>query len=281
MKKLSILALLLFAAISMQAVSIKGYVIDKKTNEPIIGAIVTVEGQNIGAQTDFDGRFVITDVESGTDKLLVKSIGYKDHKRAINISDTDDIDLGKIYLGQNNTTHHRITLSYSGQNDVPTRILNNEELEYDIQKGIAASYLYWFYIYNDLALELGGKYNYTWSKEEYGEGYHSEGNHHSISIFTNLAYNINIDKFTISPYLGVFAKKYLYSKVSKGNSSQCEIYDLKSNTINVGCHVGLGFKYNKIYLGAEISYDTPNFRFKDYHDEATPFNYSLSIGYEF
>ena len=75
----------------MQAVSIKGYVIDKKTNEPIIGAIVTIEGQNIGAQTDFDGRFVIKDVESGTDKLVVKSIGYKDHTRTITISDKDDI----------------------------------------------------------------------------------------------------------------------------------------------------------------------------------------------
>lgn len=281
MKKLSILALLLFSAISMQAVSIKGFVIDKKTNEPIIGAIVTVEGQNIGAQTDFDGRFVIKDVESGTDKLLVKSIGYKDHTRTITISDKDDIDLGNIYIGQNNRKNNRITLSYN-PNDVPSRILNNEEeLEYGIQKGVAISYLHWFYIYNDLALELGGKYNYTWSKEEYGEGYHSEGNHHSFSITTNLAYNINFNKSTISPYFGVFAKKYLYSKVSKGNSSSCEIYDLKSNTINIGCHAGLGSKFNNIYLGVEFSYDNSNFRFDDIYDEEVPFNYSISIGYEF
>lgn len=285
MKKLSILALLLFSAISMQAVSIKGFVIDKKTNEPIIGAIVTVEGQNIGAQTDFDGRFVIKDVESGTDKLLVKSIGYKDHTRTITISDKNDIDLGKIYIGQNNSKNNRITLSYN-PSEVPYRTLSdNGELEYGIQKGVAISYLHWFNINDNFTLELGGKYNYTWSKDEYGQGYHSEGNHHNISIFTNIAYNISFDKFTVSPYAGIFAKNYLYSKVSKGNSSGCEIYDLRDKSLFFGCHAGLGFKFNNIYLGAEISYDVPNSRLYDIQsrrsDEISTFNYSISIGYEF
>lgn len=284
MKKLSILALLLFSAISMQAVSIKGFVIDKKTNEPIIGAIVTVEGQNIGAQTDFDGRFVIKDVESGTDKLLVKSIGYKDHTRTITISDKNDIDLGNIYIGQNNRKNNRITLSYN-PNEIPYhKFLIENELEYKLQKGVAISYLHWFYIYNDLALELGGKYNYTWSKEEHGEEYHSEGNHHSISIFTNIAYNISFDKFTVSPYAGIFAKNYLYSKVSKGDSSICNIYDLKSNKIihNVGCHAGLGLKFNNIYLGTEISYVRPTKKqFYDVLEVRKYIEYSLSIGYEF
>ena len=285
MKKLSALALLLLTAISMQAVSIKGYVIDKKTNEPIIGAIVSVEGQNIGAQTDFDGRFVINDVNPGTDKILVKSMGYKNYVKLVTISDDKDIDLGKIYLGQNSSLNHRISLSYN-PSEVPYRALSDEgDLEYGLQKGVAISYLYWFNVYNDLALEFGVKYNYTWSTVEYGEDYHSEGNHHSFSGFMNLAYNFNMNKFTVSPYVGIFCKEYLYSKVSKGNSSKCETYDHKTDDYFFGCHAGLGFKFNKVYMGAEISYDVPSCRFSDIQarrsDEISTFDYSLSIGYEF
>ena len=99
MKKLSALALLLLTAISMQAVSIKGYVIDKKTNEPIIGAIVSVEGQNIGAQTDFDGRFVINDVNPGTVQIIIKSIGYSNYTKRIKIKDYNtEIILERIKL---------------------------------------------------------------------------------------------------------------------------------------------------------------------------------------
>lgn len=54
--------------------AIKGVVVDKSTNEPIIGATVTVVGAAIGTMTDMSGNFVLG-ATSG--KLSVSFIGYK------------------------------------------------------------------------------------------------------------------------------------------------------------------------------------------------------------
>ena len=299
MKKLSILALLLFSAISMQAVSIKGFVIDKKTNVPIIGAIVTVEGQNIGAQTDFDGRFVIKDVESGTDKLLVKSIGYKDHTRTITISDKNDIDLGKIYLKTSRSKHYnRIMLSF---NPTRTPILYDESsITFGCAKGIAISYIRGYRPFDNIALELGAKYNFTWDSlnkrlwfHPQDETAHAKAIHHSISTFINLAVEKSFKDFAISPYIGVYWRKFVYSKSEIGLNGKCEVHKVRDEfqepSFNCGAHIGIGLKYQQYYLGGEFGQDFHRGCYNtlgsvdemDNNDHMIRFNWSVSIGYEF
>ena len=61
MKKISILFMLLLGITSLyaQQFNITGTVIDKKLNEPIIGATVQVKGTNNGTVTNLDGEFEI------------------------------------------------------------------------------------------------------------------------------------------------------------------------------------------------------------------------------
>lgn len=56
---------------------ISGKVFDKNNNEPIIGSVVMIEGTTIGAQTDFDGNYVINNVGPGTYKLVFKYVSYE------------------------------------------------------------------------------------------------------------------------------------------------------------------------------------------------------------
>lgn len=56
-KKLMLVSPMLMAAVSMQAIDVKGVIIDKATGEPLIGATVQIEGTTTGAVTDIDGRF--------------------------------------------------------------------------------------------------------------------------------------------------------------------------------------------------------------------------------
>ncbi len=81
------LLLLAFVTISFSQISfagttgkIAGYVYDKTTNEPLIGANVILAGTNMGAATDANGYFVILNVPPGTYTLKVNYIGYSEWK---------------------------------------------------------------------------------------------------------------------------------------------------------------------------------------------------------
>ncbi|NIV13162.1 MAG: TonB-dependent receptor, partial [Aliifodinibius sp.] len=57
---------------------IVGKLIDSETEEPLIGANVTVAGLPIGASTDVDGVYIINNVPEGEHKLIIQYIGYKE-----------------------------------------------------------------------------------------------------------------------------------------------------------------------------------------------------------
>ena len=56
---------------------IQGKVTDKQTHDALIGANVVVVGTTIGAATDVNGRFLLTNVPVGTRTLKVTYIGYQ------------------------------------------------------------------------------------------------------------------------------------------------------------------------------------------------------------
>jgi hypothetical protein len=59
--------------------TLKGTVVDAKTNIPLIGATVAILGseKTIGTTTDLDGNFKITEVPVGRQTVLVSYVGYK------------------------------------------------------------------------------------------------------------------------------------------------------------------------------------------------------------
>ncbi|MDX9760390.1 MAG: TonB-dependent receptor, partial [Bacteroidota bacterium] len=57
--------------------TISGKVHDAITQEPLVGANVFVRETTLGAATDLDGRFTITNVPAGTYRVQVSMIGYK------------------------------------------------------------------------------------------------------------------------------------------------------------------------------------------------------------
>lgn len=56
--------------VQAQQGSISGVVIDKETKETIIGVTVKIDGTTFGAATDFDGRYIIRNVDAGTYTLV-------------------------------------------------------------------------------------------------------------------------------------------------------------------------------------------------------------------
>ncbi len=69
---------LLIAVTTAQAQSIVGRVVDAKTKEPLIGAVVSLQGTDTKTVTDTDGQFHFDHLSTTTPyTLLVKYVGYK------------------------------------------------------------------------------------------------------------------------------------------------------------------------------------------------------------
>lgn len=73
---LLIALLFCFTNIYAQQFNITGTVIDKKLNEPIIGASVLVKGTSNGTITDIDGQFTLKNLNKGS-VLTISYIGYQ------------------------------------------------------------------------------------------------------------------------------------------------------------------------------------------------------------
>ncbi len=55
---------------------IAGTVIDGSTNEPIVGASVSIVGTELGGVTDFEGKYFILRVEVGAHEMKISSVGF-------------------------------------------------------------------------------------------------------------------------------------------------------------------------------------------------------------
>ena len=69
---LSISSLTIF----MSKTAIKGKVSDAQSGDPLVGAVITIKGTSMGAQTDVDGNFELK-VKPGTHRLLCTLIGFQ------------------------------------------------------------------------------------------------------------------------------------------------------------------------------------------------------------
>ena len=55
---------------------LKGFVLDKKTNESLAGATITANGQKV--YTDLDGNFTLTNLCAGKCTVKISMISYED-----------------------------------------------------------------------------------------------------------------------------------------------------------------------------------------------------------
>ena len=76
-----VLGLLSTASLQSWAQQIKGVVIDKKSKETLVGAVITVEGTDAKAVTDINGNFTLDGLKKDkTYTLYINYVGYKTQK---------------------------------------------------------------------------------------------------------------------------------------------------------------------------------------------------------
>lgn len=102
MRLFTTIATMLLLSITLSfAGTVRGVIKDAQTKEPLIGANVQLSGTIIGATTDEDGAFVLTDVKSGNYTLDVTYLGYSSYSTSITVSEgttTLDIEMASVTL---------------------------------------------------------------------------------------------------------------------------------------------------------------------------------------
>ena len=96
LQRFLLLTCMSFLLISLQAANLKGIVMDKALNEPLIGATVQIEGTSDGAVTDIDGRFEFPNINSESCVLIVKYISFQTQRIEVNLSQTKEITVWMV-----------------------------------------------------------------------------------------------------------------------------------------------------------------------------------------
>jgi outer membrane receptor protein involved in Fe transport len=78
-KFLTLFALLIFSVSLFAGTTgkISGYVTDKETGEPIVGANIIIEGTYLGASADLDGYYSISNIPPGEYRVIFSAVGYQ------------------------------------------------------------------------------------------------------------------------------------------------------------------------------------------------------------
>lgn len=102
LKRLGLLTLTLLLTTLVafsQTGTIKGFVYDRSSGEPMIYTTVVLKGTRYGVQTDLNGYFSITQVPAGEYTLFTSQIGYDSSSVKV-VVNADDIVTQKLFLGQ-------------------------------------------------------------------------------------------------------------------------------------------------------------------------------------
>jgi anti-sigma factor RsiW len=79
---------------------VEGQVIDKSNDKGLASAQVILRGTSLGALTDKDGRFSITNIPVGEQHLTVRRIGYQQQNIALAVSDDASVTVNVVLTPQ-------------------------------------------------------------------------------------------------------------------------------------------------------------------------------------
>ena len=96
------------AATVIAQTTVKGQVVDAETEEPLIGATVTVEGTTLGCVTDLDGLFSLNVGANAT--LTFKYVGYKDFNYKVT-QKSGTLDLGTVALSPSSVALNDVVIT--------------------------------------------------------------------------------------------------------------------------------------------------------------------------
>ncbi len=93
-------------------------VLDSKSQKPLQNVTATIQNTSFTAISDASGKFSFSDVPSGTQLLMVKTLGYKDQLFTVEIEKGKVLDLGIVIMEEDITQEQQANLVTITDNDL-------------------------------------------------------------------------------------------------------------------------------------------------------------------
>lgn len=139
MRKFTISSLLLMYTIICVAQngSIKGIISDAKTNESLIGTTVLIQGTTQGTITDFNGNYIIPNVNPGTYNLVISFISYETQVLRVDVKANEETVLN-VALAPATLDIGEVQVTAQRRTDTEMSLLSNLKAQNLIVSGISA-----------------------------------------------------------------------------------------------------------------------------------------------
>jgi hypothetical protein len=107
-------AVMLFTAVLLFAQgTVRGFVKDEKTGQPVIFILVALEGTSIGTQTDENGYYTLTKIPAGSYTLVIKQFGFKEVREQITVSG-DKVIAKNYFLVEDDVVMNEVEITDKG-----------------------------------------------------------------------------------------------------------------------------------------------------------------------
>jgi len=90
--------------------TIKGRVTDARTGEPLVGAVVFLQGTSYNGQVQLDGTFVLRNVPAGEYELVSQFISYAAQNKHISLTDAQPNQVLNLQLSDKNNALEEVTV---------------------------------------------------------------------------------------------------------------------------------------------------------------------------
>lgn len=76
-----------------QTGTVEGVIVDNETAEPLVGANIMIAGTTIGAASDMEGNFIITNVPPGSHTVEARFLGYRTSRTHIVVQEGETVEI--------------------------------------------------------------------------------------------------------------------------------------------------------------------------------------------
>ncbi len=122
-----------------QSGKISGKIIDGKTGETLPGATVLIEGTSQGAASDFDGKYIINNVQPGTYTLICRFISYANKAITGVVVNAGDVTYVNVSLDEpKSDTLTEITVTTSYNKESSSTLLIMQQRNASLSDGVSA-----------------------------------------------------------------------------------------------------------------------------------------------
>jgi len=124
-------------SVSLFSQTIKGVVTDADNGESIIGCNILLQGTTIGTVTDFDGKYELKNVPSGTYNIIFSFISYDKSIQKMTLTKTTDQILN-IKLKSSSQAIHEVVVTAKKRTDTELSMLATTRQSLSIANGITS-----------------------------------------------------------------------------------------------------------------------------------------------